>query len=68
MNLEGYTQEFALSNMIKEGNLFIADSGASCHMVHSEDGLFDAVPINGRITIGNGQSIAAVKQGKFRGY
>jgi hypothetical protein len=53
---------------IKAGNIFIGDSGASGHMVHSMDGIIDARDTNQKVTIGNGQSIHATKRGKLRAY
>ena len=48
-------------------DIYIGDSGASCHMVHSDKGMYDATTIKEKITIGNGQSIEALKIGKKRG-
>jgi hypothetical protein len=48
-------------------NIYIGDSGASCHMVHSDEGMYDVKPIKEKITIGNGQYIEALKSGKKRG-
>jgi hypothetical protein len=48
-------------------NLFIGDSGASCHMSNSDEGMFDFINITEKITIGNGKSIDAYKLGKKRG-
>jgi hypothetical protein len=48
-------------------NIFIGNSGASCHMVHSDEGMYDVKPIKEKITIGNGQYIKALKIGKKRG-
>ena len=52
------------SNKMK--NIFIADSGASCHMIHSDKGMFDTKNIKDEITIGNGASVLATKIGKLR--
>jgi hypothetical protein len=49
----------------KSTNIFIGDTGASCHMVHSANLLTD---INEKITIGNGKYITATQIGKLRGY
>ena len=48
-------------------NIYIGDSGASCHMVHSDEGMYDVKTIKERITIGNGNYIEAFKIGKKRG-
>ena len=52
---------------VAEKNLFIADSGASCHMVHSDQGMFDTQEIDDEITVGNGNIIRATKIGKWKG-
>ena len=48
----------------EEGSLYIADTGASCHMTHTDKGMFEWEPINEKITLGNGAQIVATKQGK----
>jgi hypothetical protein len=48
-------------------NIYIGDSGASCHMVHLDEGMYDVKTIKERITIGNGQYIEALKIGKKKG-
>jgi hypothetical protein len=48
-------------------NIYIGDSGASCHMVHSDEGMYDIKSIKEKITIGNGQYIEALKIGKKKG-
>jgi hypothetical protein len=52
----------------KSTNIFIGDTGASCHMVHSANLLIDATDINEKITIGNGKYITATEIGKLCGY
>ena len=47
-------------------NYFIGDSGASCHMTHSDEGLFNSKDINEPITVGNGQVVMATKIGDKR--
>ena len=47
--------------------IFIADSGASCHMTHSDKGMFDFKKVKDKITVGNGEAIYAEKIGKLRG-
>jgi hypothetical protein len=44
-------------------DLWIADSGASCHMTCSDDGMFDCHPVDDQIKIGDGTFINAVKIG-----
>jgi hypothetical protein len=48
-------------------NIYIGDSGASCHMVHTDEGMYDDKSIKEKITIGNGQYIEALKIGKKKG-
>jgi hypothetical protein len=45
----------------------MGDSGASCHIVHSDKGMYDVKSIKEKITIGNGQYIEALKIEKKRG-
>ena len=51
---------------IANNNYFIADSGASCHLIGSDEGMVDWEPIDDDIIIGDGKSIKAVKVGKVR--
>jgi hypothetical protein len=48
-------------------NIYIGNSGTSCHMVHSDEGMYDVKSIKEKITIGNGQNIEALKIGKKKG-
>ena len=48
----------------KDSNIYIGDSGASCHMVNSEDGMFDCQEIDEYVTVGNGGKVKATKIGK----
>ena len=62
-------QELAFPSL--EGTEFsrdtwLADSGASCHMGNSDDGMFDATVIDEPITLGNGKALRATKVGKLR--
>jgi Reverse transcriptase (RNA-dependent DNA polymerase) len=62
-------REYALPSM--EGTQFgrdtwLADSGASCHMGNTDDGMFDVKAIDEPITMGNGKSLRATKVGKLR--
>jgi hypothetical protein len=45
---------------------WLADSGASCHMGNSDEGMFDITSIDEPITLGNGKSLRATKVGKLR--
>ena len=66
--IEGIPSEFAFSKIDHGGeNIFIADSGASCHMTSSLSGMTDIVDINEKITVGNGQVIRATKMGTMNG-
>jgi hypothetical protein len=51
LNLEGVSM-----NM---GNLWLADSGASCHMTFSEEGMYDCTEVSVLIKIGNSKSLVA---------
>ena len=55
--------DFKREKVLKK-HLFIADSGASCHMVHTDTGMFDTRDIKEEITVGNGNVIYAMKIGK----
>ena len=60
--------DFAFSKIDHDGmNIFIADSGVSCHMTSSLKGITDVVDINETITVGNGQAIKATKMGTMIG-
>ena len=66
---ENELREFALPSL--EGKEFnrdtwLADSGASCHMGNSDDGMYDVTIIDEPITMGNGKSLRATKVGKLR--
>ena len=53
----------ALSNLGK--NIFIGDSAATSHMTSNKLGVYNLVPINGSVMIGNGQSISSTHKGKL---
>ena len=48
----------------RDSNIYIGDSGASCHMVNSDEGMFDCTDIDEYITVGNGGKVRATKIGK----
>ena len=52
-----------LSNLGK--NIFIGDSAATSHMTSNKMGVYNLIPINGSVTIGNGQSISFTHKGKL---
>jgi gag-polypeptide of LTR copia-type len=47
-------------------NLWLGDSGASCHMTCNLAGMFDCVDIKSPVKIGNGKTLMATKLGKMR--
>ena len=47
-------------------NIWIGDSGASCHYCNSEEGLYDYTTISEEITVGNGNKMIAKKVGNLR--
>ena len=57
------TKEMALSNLGK--NIFIGDSAATSHMTRNKMGVYNLVPINRSVMIGNGQSIRCTHKGKL---
>ena len=48
-----------------EKNIFIGDSAAISHMTSRKFGVYDLVPINGSVMIGNGKSISCTHKGKL---
>ena len=61
-----FDDEFLLNAQVKSGT-FIVDSGASCHMTGSLDGMTNIRDCNDGITIGNGNTISCIKIGDKRG-
>ncbi len=64
-------RELAMSNMEKKSdkiapNTWLADSGASCHLTNSDEGMFDVEVISSPVKIGNGKALTATKLGKMR--
>ena len=53
----------ALSNLGE--NIFIGDSAVTSHMTSNKLGVYNLVPINGSVMIGNGQSISCTHKGKL---
>jgi hypothetical protein len=51
-------------NTFFKKNLWIADTGASCHMTCSEEGLYNCVEIKEEIKVGDGNYIKATKMGE----
>ena len=57
------TKEMGLGHLGK--NIFIGDSAATSHMTSRKVGVYDLVPINGSVMIGNGKSISCTHKGKL---
>ena len=57
------TKEMGLGFL--EKNIFIGDSAATSHMTNRKLGVYDLVPINGSVMIGNGKSISCTHKGKM---
>ena len=57
------TKEMGLSNLGE--NIFIGDSAATSHMTSNKMGVYNLVPINGSVMIGNGKSISCTHKGKL---
>ena len=57
------TKEMALCNLGK--NISIGDSAATSHMTSNKMGVYNLIPINGSVMIGNGQSISCTRKGKL---
>ena len=55
--------EMELSHLGK--NIFIGDSAATSHMTSSKMGVYNLVPINGSMMIGNGKGISCTHKGKL---
>ena len=60
------TKEMGLGFL--EKNIFIGDSAATSHMTNRKLGVYDLVPINGSVMIGNGKSISCTHRGKMVSY
>ena len=56
------TKEMGLGFL--EKNIFIGDSAATSHMTSRKLGVYDLVPINGSVMIGNGKSISCTQKEK----
>ena len=48
-----------------EKNIFIGDSAATSHMTSRKLGVYDLVPMNGSVMIGNGKIISCTHKGKL---
>ena len=50
----------------EDRGIFIANTGASTHMIKSDKGMFDVEKFEGYIKIGNGQKLLCKKKGKIK--
>ena len=57
------TNEMGLNYLGK--SIFIGDSAATSHMTSTTMGVYNLVPINGSVMIGNGKSIKCTHKGKL---
>ena len=57
------TKEMELSHLGKY--IFIGDSAATSHMTSTKMGVYNLVPINGSVMIGNGKSISCTHKETF---
>ena len=48
-------------------NIWIADSGASCHMTNSLEGMTDLKTDYSKIKIGSGKTVMGSKKGTYEG-
>jgi len=51
---------------VYSAHTWVADSGASCHMINNDSDLYDVRPIDNVITIGSGKQLKATKVGKVK--
>ena len=49
-----------------DSTTFLGDTGASTHMVPTDEGMYDCEEINEPVIIGDGKPMRAVKKGKLR--
>ena len=57
------SNEMELSHLGK--NILIGDLAATSHMTSSKMGVYNLVPINGSVMIGNGKNISCTHKGKL---
>ena len=53
-------------NEVKRKDVWIADSGATSHMVCHEEDMFDCKISNQQVIFGNGRSVKVAKTGKIK--
>jgi hypothetical protein len=51
---------------LSDQNIWIGDSGATCHMTNQLDGMFDIEEIDQAIILGDGKKLKATKKGKIQ--
>jgi hypothetical protein len=60
-------QELILATSHKiSDTIFIGDSGATCHMRYSSSGMFDLVPCQAAVAVGNSETMYSQAKGSFR--
>jgi hypothetical protein len=47
--------------------ILIGDSGATCHMGYSSSGMFDLIPCQTAVTVGNNETMYSQAKGSFKG-
>jgi hypothetical protein len=57
---------YGKSSNDQDNNIWIGDSGASCHMIRDDSYMFDCRPIKSYIKVGDGKTITCNKIGKVR--
>jgi hypothetical protein len=66
----GATDDVVLSSMTKiedfDNDIWIGDSGPSCHYCNNDAALYDSSMISEDITVGNGNVMTATKMGKLQ--
>jgi hypothetical protein len=51
---------------LRDQNIWIGDSGATCHMANQLDGMFDIEEIDQAIILGDGKKLKTTKKGKIQ--
>ena len=54
------------NDLSDNNNLWIGDSGTSCHFTNDDTGMFNWEPIHDEIGVGNGNIVVATKRGSIR--
>jgi hypothetical protein len=53
------------NNLGKSTHIWIADSGASCHLTNDDTAMYNCQKVHERICVGDGREILATKQGSI---